>query len=43
MKKMTSLRFDQELLSILKEKAKEDNRSLTNLIETILWSWVRNN
>ena len=41
MKKMTTFRFDMELLDELKVKAIEENRSVTNLIETILWAWVR--
>lgn len=41
MKKPISFKFDPELLEILKIKAKEENRTLTNLIETVLWNWVR--
>ena len=41
MKKSTTFRFDVELLMALKEKAKQENRSVTNLIETILWGWIR--
>lgn len=41
MKQMKSLRFDSDLWDALKIKADEENRSLTNLIETILWSWIR--
>lgn len=41
MKKATTFRFEQELLAELKKKAKEENRSVTNLIETILWNWLR--
>lgn len=41
MKVMKSFRFDEELYSALVVKAREENRSITNLIETILWSWVR--
>ena len=38
---MKSFRFDDELYEILKVKAKEDNRTLSNLIHTILWNWVK--
>lgn len=41
MKEMKSLRFDKELWDLLKVKAKDENRTLTNLIETILWNWVK--
>ena len=37
----TSFRFDGELYEALKVRAKRENRSVTNLIETILWAWVR--
>lgn len=40
-KLMKSFRFDMELYEVLKVKAEEENRSITNLIETILWQWVR--
>lgn len=40
-KTMKSFRFDIELYRELKVKAEEENRSITNLIETILWNWVR--
>jgi hypothetical protein len=36
----TPLRLDQELLSILKEKAAASNRSLNNYIETLLYKQV---
>lgn len=38
---MKAFRFDEELYEILRVKAEEDNRSLTNLIHTILWNWVK--
>lgn len=41
MKKPITLRFDMELYEILREKAKTENRSITNLIETVMWMWVR--
>ena len=41
MKKSMTFRFDVDLYEALREKAKEENRSITNLIETILWAWVR--
>lgn len=41
-KKMTSIRFDQELLDIIKAEAAEQNRSVTNLIEYILWEYFKN-
>ena len=40
-KVMKSFRFDPELYDILAVKAKEENRTLSNLIHTILWSWVK--
>ncbi|MGB3590306.1 MAG: hypothetical protein WBA16_01345 [Nonlabens sp.] len=39
-KVQTPLRIDQELLSILKEKAAASNRSLNNYIETLLYKQV---
>ena len=41
MKQPISFKFDPELLKVLKIKAKEENRTLTNLIETVLWQWVK--
>jgi hypothetical protein len=38
---MKAFRFDTDLYEALKVKAEEENRSVTNLIETILWNWVR--
>ena len=42
MKKPVTFRFDVDLYMALRDKAKIENRSVTNLIETILWNWVRN-
>jgi len=36
MKKPISFRLDEELLIRLMEEAKKQNRSLTNLVETVL-------
>ena len=36
-----SFRFDEDLYEVLRVKAEEEHRSITNLIETILWAWVR--
>lgn len=41
MKKMFSFRLDVELIELLKVEAEKLNRSTSNLIETILWDWVR--
>lgn len=41
MKIMKSFRFDAELYEALRAKAEEENRTVSNLIETILWTWVR--
>ena len=38
---MKSFRFEDELYEILIVKAKEENRTVTNLIHTILWNWVK--
>lgn len=40
-KAMKAFRFDEELYEILKGYAKEENRTVTNLIHTILWNWVK--
>jgi len=42
MKIQTALRFDEELLNILKEKAKAQRRSLNNYIENLLYNEVGN-
>lgn len=42
MKIQTAFRFDEELLDLLKEKAKANKRSLNNYIEFILYSNVGN-
>ena len=39
-KVQTAFRFDRELLSRLKIKAKQENRSLNNYVETILMDIV---
>jgi hypothetical protein len=36
-KKLTSIRLNKNLYKHLQEKAKEENRSLNNYIETLLW------
>lgn len=40
-KVMKGFRFDIDLYEELKVRAEAENRSVTNLIETILWAWVR--
>jgi hypothetical protein len=42
MKIQTVFRFDEELLDLLKEKAKANKRSLNNYIEFVLYSNVGN-
>jgi predicted HicB family RNase H-like nuclease len=42
MKKPVTMRIDPELLSKAQEAARRDNRSLTNLVETILRRHVEN-
>ncbi len=37
-KRTRSLRIDERLLSYIEAKAKEENRSVNNYIETILWN-----
>lgn len=39
-RKPTSLRLHEDLLNILKERAKESHRSLNNLIEGLLWDSI---
>ena len=39
-KVQTAFRFDQELLRRLKAKAKQENRSLNNYVETVLMDIV---
>ena len=39
-KKVYSVRLDEELLTELKAISKEENRSLSNLVETILKKYV---
>ena len=41
MKKMTSLRLDQEIIEKIKLFAKEDHRSLTGQIEFILLEYLK--
>lgn len=38
---MKAFRFDEDLYEILKVKAKDENRTVSNLIHTILWNWVK--
>ncbi len=40
MKVQTALRFDKELLALIKEKAKAQRRSLNNYIEYLLYQEV---
>lgn len=40
MKKVLQASIDEELLAKLKEMADADNRSLSNLVETLLYSVV---
>ncbi len=42
MKVQTALRFDKDLLEIIKEKAKAQKRSLNNYIEYLLYREVGN-
>jgi len=39
-KKVYSVRLDEDLLSALKTISKEENRSLSNLVETVLKRYV---
>ena len=39
-KKVYSVRLDEELLAELKAISKEENRSLSNLVETVLKKYV---
>ena len=40
-KKVYSVRLDEELLTELKMISKEENRSLSNLVETVLKKYVQ--
>ena len=42
MKIQTALRFDEELLKLIKEKAKAQRRSLNNYIENLLYKEIGN-
>lgn len=42
MKVQTAFRFDKDLLELVKEKAKAQNRSLNNYIEHLLYQEVGN-
>lgn len=42
MKAQTAFRLDESLLGLLRERAKKENRSLNNLVETILKKSVQN-
>lgn len=39
-KKVISVRLDEELIRKLKEIAEQENRSLSNLVETVLKDYV---
>lgn len=39
-KKVLSLRLDEDFIEALKQIAKKENRSLSNLIETVLQAYV---
>lgn len=39
-KKVYSFRFDPEMVALLQERALEENRSLSNLVETILKQYL---
>ena len=39
-KKVVSVRLEEELISKLKEAAEKQNRSLSNLVETVLKEYV---
>ena len=40
-KKVMSVRLDEELIDTLRSIAKDDNRPLSNLIETVLKQFVK--
>ena len=40
-KKVVSIRMDEELIAALKGIAKEENRPLSNLVETIIKQFLR--
>jgi len=42
MKIQTALRFDEDLLKLIKEKAKAQRRSLNNYIENLLYKEIGN-
>ena len=42
-KRVLSVRLDQELINKLKLIAKDENRPLSNLVETILKQYVKKN
>ena len=41
-KKVVSIRMDEETIQKLKEIAEQQNRSLSNLVETVLKEYVSN-
>ena len=40
-KKVVSIRLDEEFIEELKQCAKEENRPLSNLIETVLKTYIK--
>lgn len=40
MKKAISITIDEDIYKVLKDEAEEQNRKLSNLIETILQEWL---
>lgn len=40
-KKVVSLRLDEDFIEELKQCAKEENRTLSNLIETVMKEYVK--
>ena len=40
-KKVVSIRLDEEFISKLKEQAEKENRSVSNLIETVMKNYLR--
>ncbi len=39
MKDLKSIRMEKELIAAIQAKAKEDNRTFTNMVTTILEDW----
>ena len=42
-KKVYSFRFDEELIEKLRKEGEKQNRSLSNMVETILKQYLENN